>query len=143
MRAEISRFLIATIATHEGERQGLLDELAKLQRQAGQHKAVRQYTEADVRRLLRLLSESLLAPADAESLDEKKAALGGFLSKIVLDPSDDVFHIHYRIGVADTGVNVATLRGFEPNPVAPETVVVWKTTARILTAKNAYSGSVR
>lgn len=131
------------IATHEGERQGLLDELAKLQRQAGQHKAVRQYTEADVRRLLRLLSESLLAPADAESLDEKKAALGGFLSKIVLDPSDDVFHIHYRIGVADTGVNVATLRGFEPNPVAPETVVVWKTTARILTAKNAYSGSVR
>lgn len=125
------------IAAAEAEREGQLHELVKMRRQASQQQAARRYTAADARRLLRLLADSLQTP-DPEDLDEKKAALGGFLSKIVLDPSDDQFHVHYRIaaGAGYTGGNLATLRGFEASPVASDSVVTWSATGRILAAKN-------
>lgn len=126
-----------SIATLEAEREGLLAELAKLRRQSSAQQSARQYTAADARRLLRLLADNLQAP-EANDLDEKKAALGGFLSKIVLDPSDDQFHVYYRIaaGAGYTGGNLATLRGFEASPVASDSVVTWSATGRILAAKN-------
>jgi site-specific DNA recombinase len=106
------------IATHEAERAGLVKELERLRQQAQQHEAARTFTENDARRLLRLLFDSLQAASASDEVETTKAALGGLLEKIVLDPEDQHLHIHYRIGAAsaapDTGVNVATLRGFEP-----------------------------
>lgn len=118
-----------TIAAHESERKGLVAELEQLRQALTQAKAARQYTEADARRLLRLAMDGL-EDAAVGDLKAKKAALGGLIARITLDPSAEHCQIHYRIGAAapDTGVNLATPRGTNETPVqwSSETSIVAK-----------------
>lgn len=109
------------ISAHEAERAGLLKELQQMRQRAEQHQQAKAFTEADARRLLRVLFEALQSGLDDEDVETTKAALGGLVDKIVLDASAENLHIHYRIGASaeatDTGVSVATLRVVEATPV--------------------------
>jgi site-specific DNA recombinase len=127
-----------SIGVHEAERAGLLKELEQLRQRADQQAQAKAFTEADARRLLRVLFDGLQAGLDADDVETTKAALGGLVEKIVLDASAEHLHIHYRIGASEevphTGVNVATLRGSEATPVT------FSSTARILAKRNGTSG---
>jgi hypothetical protein len=125
-----------SIAAHEAERKGLVEELEKMRAAARQHRQARAFTASDARRLLRVLFDGLQAAAEAQDVETTKAALGGLVERIVLSEDAEHLQIHYRISAAapDTGVKLATLRGAEATPVR------WITEARIVAKRNGTSG---
>ena len=103
-----------TISQAEAERSSLVSELDKLRTQAKHQATVKTFGIEDVRRLLRLMADEIKGGIDAGEIKTIKAALGGFIEKITLDPVSEKCTIHSRIVAPDTGVNMASPRGFEP-----------------------------
>jgi hypothetical protein len=103
-----------TIGQAEAERGALIDELADLRTKMNQHIVVKSFTEDDARRLMRLLFDQMQEGIDAGEVKTIKAALGGFIERITLDPVSEECTINYRIVTPDTGVMLASPRGFEP-----------------------------
>jgi site-specific DNA recombinase len=103
-----------TIGQAEAERAALADELDALRQRAVRHEAAQSISADDVRRLLRLLANELRDGVETGEIKTIKAALGGFIDRIVLDPVSEACAIHCRIATPDTGFIVASPRGFEP-----------------------------
>lgn len=126
-----------TIEAHENERAQLLKDLEEMRERAGQHQAAKRYTEADARRLLRLLFDELQSARDSEDVERKKAALSGLIQKVEFEANSDFCQVFYRIGAdlpSDTGFNLATLRGSYANPVE------WVAKTTIIDRKKRPSG---
>ncbi len=106
------------IATNESERSGLIDELAKMRRRAASQKAGTSITPADARRFMKVLFDDFQSAVNSDDIRATKSALGALIEKITLDEAVEHCHIQYRIDASsapsDTGIIVATLRGFEP-----------------------------
>jgi site-specific DNA recombinase len=103
-----------SISQAEAERAALIEELANLRAKLQQQNAAQALSTDDTRRLLRLLRDQLAVGVELGEVKEIKAALGGLIEKITLDPVSEACTIHYRIAAPDTGVIVASPRGFEP-----------------------------
>ena len=71
-------------------------------------------TPGEVRQLVRVLFDTLSTSIDDGELKTIKAALSGLIEKIELDPVSEKCVIHCRISAPDTGVKLASPRGFEP-----------------------------
>jgi site-specific DNA recombinase len=108
---ERPRPLLEKIDQLERDRERLQADLAEVEASAAARTALRKLTENDVRRILRRAAE--LLDDDKTDPERMRAALGHMLEDVVLDPGTLKCRIRYRIPV-QTGVNVASPRGFEP-----------------------------
>jgi site-specific DNA recombinase len=106
-----------TISQLEGERAALVAELADLRSRANQHVAVQAFSPDDARRLMRILMVQLKEGLDTGEVITIKAALGGLIDRIELDPESESCTIHYRIATPDTGVMMASPRQIHATPV--------------------------
>src|SRR5690606_34559360 len=98
----------------EAERANLLQELKLLRSQQAQQITAATITVDDVRAMLGGLFAELRDSVAAGEIQTTKAALSGLVERIELDPVSEACVIHYRIANPDTGVIVASPRGFEP-----------------------------
>ena len=97
----------------EHQRTALLAELQDLQLQRLQATAAGEISEDQVRALLRRLLASVQSTAGLDALrDQARLALHDVIERIVLDPAPNAPAVlHY---IVQTGVNLASPRGFEP-----------------------------
>ncbi len=103
-----------SISQAEAERAALVEDLSQLRQRAALTVEAKAITPDEVRGLLRLMFENLSSSIDAGEQETIKAALGGLIERIELDPVSEKCTIHCRIGTPDTGVKLASPRGFEP-----------------------------
>lgn len=115
-----------TISQYEAERAALVDQLEDMRIKASQHAVAQKFTNDDARQLMRLMFDQLKLGIDAGETKEIKAALGGLIERITLDPVSEGCTIHYRIATPDTGVMLASPGGSNLNPVR------WKSQVAIL-----------
>lgn len=98
------------ITEYELERARLAEEAAQLRAAREQARQAEAITPDQVRGMLRtVLGEMREAPAE-----QQRQAIAGLVERVDLDPETLSCTMHYRL---ETGVKLASRRGFEPTPV--------------------------
>ena len=97
----------------EAERALVARELEELQSRRQVERDVQGLERRDVVALLDDVFARIRGGLDADDLEKTKAALGGLVHRIELEPGADMLRICYQVEPL-TGFNLASPRGFEP-----------------------------
>ncbi len=93
----------------EAKRKQVADEIARLEKEYQAQVVMQSLTRNDVKRIIDELAEDM-SEDDPHRLNR---IIGTMVDRIILDPVNLTYQIHYRISQSD-GVSMASPRGFEP-----------------------------
>ena len=102
-----------SVAQAEAERSLVARELEQLRSRCEVQRDAQALGRRDVVTLLDGLFARIKGGLDADDLEKTKAALGGLVHRIELEPGADTLRICYQVEPL-TGFNLASPRGFEP-----------------------------
>ncbi|SBP89054.1 recombinase family protein [Thiomonas delicata] len=110
---EARQAYVRSVAQAEAERSLVARELEQLRSRSEVQRDVQALGRRDVVTLLDGLFARIKGGLDADDLEKTKAALGGLVHRIELEPGADTLRICYQVEPL-TGFNLASPRGFEP-----------------------------